>query len=52
MNYTTPEKMGISSEHIEEYIRVLEDNKLNTHDVIISKGDHIVFEKYWAPFEK
>ena len=52
MNYTTPEKMGISSEHIEEYIRVLEDNKLNTHDVIISKGDHIVFEKYWAPFHK
>ena len=48
--YTSPEKRGIRSENIEEYIRKLESRRLCTHDIIIMRGDEIVFEKYWAPF--
>ena len=50
--YTTPEKKGISSENIEKYIRKLEEKRLSTHDMIIMRGDEIVFENYWAPFHK
>ncbi len=52
MNYTTPEKVGISSAKIEEYIKVLEDSNLCTHSIIIMRRGNIVFEKYWAPFHK
>lgn len=48
--YTTPEKKGISSADIEKYIRKLQSRRLATHDVIIMRGDEIVFEKYWEPF--
>ena len=52
MNYTSPEKQGIKSEHIKEYIECLEEANLSTHDVIIMRHGNIVFEKYWAPFHK
>lgn len=52
MNYSTPEKMGISSSDIEEYIKVLESSNLSTHNLIIMRHGNIVFEKYWAPFHK
>lgn len=52
MKYTTPEKAGISSKNIKKYIEKLEKNGLATHNIIIAKGDEIVFEKYWAPFHK
>ena len=51
MNYTTPESRGISSADIEAYIKVLEEKRLSTHSVIIAKGDDILFEKYWEPFD-
>ena len=50
--YTTPENQGISSADIKKYIKLLENSGLSTHDVIISKGDAIVYENYWAPFHK
>ena len=52
MNYATPESCGISSADIEEYIRALEAKKLVTHDIIITKGDNLVFETYWKPFDE
>ena len=52
MNYITPEQAGIPSGKIEEFIRILEDKNLNTHNMIISRGNNIVFEHYWAPFHK
>ena len=52
MNYTTPEKHGISSADIEEYIKILEEKKLSTHSLIIARGDDIVFENYWKPFDE
>ena len=50
--YTTPEKKGIRSENIEKYIRLLESRRLSTHDIIIMRGDEIVFENYWKPFDE
>ena len=52
MNYITPEKVGISSENIIDFIEKLEDAKLSTHSLILAKGDNIFFESYWKPFDK
>ena len=48
----TPESHGISSANIEKFLRTLERRKLSTHDVIIMRDDEIIFENYWAPFNK
>ena len=50
--YKTPEEVGINSKDVIEYINYLEENRLSTHDIIIAKGNDIIFEKYWAPFKK
>lgn len=50
MNYTTPEKEGISSVNIKTYIDVLEEHQLSTHNMIMLRGNNIFFEKYWEPF--
>ena len=50
--HATPEKKGIRSENIEKYIRLLESRRLATHDIIIMRGDEIVFENYWQPFDE
>ena len=50
MNYKIPEQCGISSVDIKEYIDCLENCGLSTHDVIIARGNDIVYEKYWKPF--
>ncbi len=52
INYKTPENMGISSKNILNYINILENSRLSTHDVIIMRGNSIVYEAYWAPFNK
>ena len=52
MGYKTPEEAGISSTKIQEFIDVLEQKQLSTHDVILMRGNDIIFEKYWAPFNK
>ena len=50
--FSTPEKKGISSKSIENYIKKLESRRLSTHDLIIMRGDDILFESYWEPFNK
>lgn len=53
MNYNvSPEKKGINSKRIAEYIDLLESKGLSTHSLIISRGDDVVFEGYWKPFDK
>ena len=52
MNYASPESMGISSAQILKFVEQLEKHHLNTHSLIISKGNTIVYENYWAPFHK
>ena len=52
MKYISPELSGISSDDIKHFIDTLEAYQLSTHDIIIARGDNIVFEKYWKPFHK
>ena len=52
MEFCTPEKMGIRSENILEYIKILEQSRLSTHDVILMRGGKIIYEAYWKPFNK
>ena len=52
MNYIKPEQAGISSVNIKKFIDALEEYQLSTHDVIIARGDDILFEKYWTPFHQ
>ncbi|MBR2650586.1 MAG: serine hydrolase [Clostridia bacterium] len=52
MKYATPESCGIRTEDIIDYIEQLCDDGLSTHSVLIARGDNIIFEKYWAPFDE
>lgn len=52
MNFKSPEECGISSANIEKFIKAIEDRRLYTHNVLIAKGDSIIFEKYWKPFDE
>ena len=52
MNYCVPEKCGVSTELIYKYINHLNDAGLSTHSVIIARGNNVIFEKYWEPFER
>lgn len=50
MKFATPESMGIRSSAIKSYLEDLEAAGLSTHDVIVMRHGHIVFEQYWKPF--
>ena len=50
MRYATPESRGIPTEAIKRFIDHLNGSNLSTHNVIIARGDDIVFGKYWQPF--
>ena len=47
-----PEEAGISSSRVLEYIERLERNGLAMHSVLIAKGDKLLCEAYWKPFDK
>ena len=51
-SYKTPEEVGISSKDILNYVAMTEEKRLSTHDIIIARGNDIIYEKYWAPFDK
>ncbi len=52
MIHVTPESCGIASADIEAYVRLLEKKQLATHSIIIAKGDSILYENYWKPFDE
>ena len=52
MEYSSPEKLGIRSENILKYIKILENSRLSTHDIIIMRNGKIIYEAYWKPFHK
>ena len=51
MEFCTPEKTGIHSENILEYIKILEQSRLATHNVLIMRGGKLLYEAYWKPFD-
>ena len=48
----TPEKAGISSARVLEFINTLEKRGLPMHSILMMKGNDIFAEYYWLPFSK
>jgi len=47
----SPEQAGIPSSKVLEFIKVLEQYKLNTHSILMARGNDIFAETYYAPFD-
>lgn len=47
----SPEQAGISSSKVLEFIKILEKYKLNTHCILMARGNNIFAETYYAPFD-
>ncbi|MBP3396375.1 MAG: beta-lactamase family protein [Clostridia bacterium] len=52
MRYCTPEEAGISSLQVKRFFERLESYRVSAHSVILSRGDAIFAEGYYAPFHK
>ena len=52
MNHSTPERLGISSADVLRFVQQLDKYHLSTHSVILSRGDEVFAECYYAPFHK
>ena len=52
IGFCTPEKAGISSRHVLNFYKQLEQNHLSTHGVVMARGNDIFSEGYYAPFHK
>ena len=48
----TPESVGISSRSILKYLRMIESHGIASHSVLIAKGDKLICQAYWKPFDK
>lgn len=46
---TSPEKAGVKSSHVKSFIKSLDDAGIAMHSVLISRGDKLFCEAYWAP---
>lgn len=51
-NKVTPETVGISSEKILDFIKTLDSYRMKTHSIIMAKGNSIVAEGYYKPFDE
>ena len=47
----TPESKGISSGALLRFIKKLDDKKIPMHSFLIARGDDIILNAYWAPFD-
>ena len=52
LKHITPEQAGISSRHVEAFLKKLDACGLATHAVLLLRGNDIFCEAYWAPFHK
>ncbi len=47
----TPESKGISSSSLLRFVKKLNDKKIPMHSLLIARGDDIVLNAYWSPFD-
>lgn len=47
----TPEQAGISSEHISNFINTLNSYSINTHSIVMARGNNIITQCGYAPFD-
>ena len=50
-NTISPEQAGIPSSKVLEFIKELEKYKLNTHSILMARGNDMFAETYYAPFD-
>lgn len=48
----TPESVGISSRQLLKYLKMINSHGLASHSVLIARGDKLICEAYWKPFDK
>ena len=48
----TPEKAGIKSKYVKEFISRINERGLKMHSVLLCRGESIFGEYYWAPFDE
>lgn len=48
----TPESVGISSRQVLKYLKMINAHSLFSHSVLIARGDRLICEAYWKPFER
>ncbi len=48
----TPEQVGIMSESVSDYIRMLEEHGLYMHSILIARGERLFCEAYYKPFNR
>lgn len=46
---STPEKAGIKSSNVKAFLKALNDAGIAMHSVLLSRGDKLFCEAYWAP---
>ena len=51
-NKITPERAGISSDKIEKFVKTLNGYSLDTHSIIMARGNDIFAETYYDPYHK
>ena len=47
----TPESRGISSRSLLRFVKKLDAKKIPMHSLLIARGDDILLNAYWAPFD-
>lgn len=48
----TPESAGISSRQVLKYLKMIQEHDMSSHSVLIARGDKLICEAYWEPFER
>lgn len=47
---STPEAEGMSSTHLEAFVRALEEEGMNPHSVMVLRHGKVILEAYWKPY--
>ena len=47
---STPEAEGMSSAHLEAFVRALEEEGMNPHSVMVLRHGKVILEAYWKPY--
>jgi len=47
----TPESKGISSLSLLRFVKKLDERKIPMHSLLIARGDDIILNAYWSPFD-
>lgn len=47
----SPESKGISSSSLLHFVKKINDKKIPMHSLLIARGDDIILNAYWAPFD-